>query len=56
MGSFGLTAGQCVAQLMYIDWLRSGDDVIIRKVEQHNRENISAMVAVDRYVNELSPC
>ena len=40
------------AQLMYTDWLRTGDDTIIRKVEQYNREDVLAMLAVDRYVNE----
>jgi len=42
------------AQLMYIDWLRTGDDTIIRKVEQYNREDVLAMRAVDRCVNEMS--
>ena len=40
---------------MYIDWLKTGDDTIIQKVEQYNREDVLAMVAVDEYVNALSP-
>jgi predicted RecB family nuclease len=43
------------AQLMYLDWLRTGDDAIIRKVEQYNREDVLAMVAVDQYVCDLPP-
>lgn len=43
------------AQLMYVEWLKSGDDAIIRKVEQYNREDALAMLAVDRYVEEVSP-
>ena len=41
------------AQLMYIDWLKTGDDSIIRKVEQYNREDVLAMLAVDRFVSAL---
>lgn len=41
------------AQLMYVDWLKTGDDTIISKVEQYNREDVLAMVAVDRYVCSL---
>ncbi len=41
------------AQLLYIEWLKSGDDSIIEKVEQYNREDVLAMVAVDRYVTEM---
>ncbi len=43
------------AQLMYIDWLKTGDDTIIKKVEQYNREDVLAMLAVDEYVNALQP-
>ncbi len=39
---------------MYVDWLRTGDDAIIRNVEQYNREDVLAMLAVDRYVNEMA--
>ena len=42
------------AQLMYIDWLKTGDETIIQRVEQYNREDVLAMVAVDRYVSEMS--
>ena len=42
------------AQLMYIDWLKTGDDTIIKKVEQYNREDVLAMVVVDEYVNAIS--
>ncbi len=38
------------AQLMYLDWLKSGDDTIIRRVEQYNREDVLAMLAVDQFV------
>ena len=41
------------AQLMYVDWLRTGDDSIIKKVEQYNREDVLAMLAVDQYVSAL---
>jgi predicted RecB family nuclease len=41
------------AQLMYRDWLKTGDDSIIRRVEQYNREDVLAMVAVDNYVSGL---
>jgi predicted RecB family nuclease len=41
------------AQLMYLDWLKTGDDSIIKKVEQYNREDVLAMSAVDRYVSAL---
>ncbi|GAG66117.1 unnamed protein product, partial [marine sediment metagenome] len=40
-------------QLMYRDWLKTGDDSIIQRVEQYNREDVLAMVAVDRYVNSM---
>ena len=43
------------AQLMYRDWLESGDDSIIRRVEQYNREDVLAMVAVDEFVCGLPP-
>ena len=39
---------------MYIDWLKTGDDSIIRRVQQYNREDVLAMVAVDRYVSEMA--
>jgi predicted RecB family nuclease len=39
--SQGDVDGQSV-QLMYLDWLKSGDDSIIRKVEQYNREDVLA--------------
>ncbi len=42
------------AQLMYLDWLKSGDDSLIKKVEQYNREDVLAMLAVDRYVCGLN--
>ena len=38
------------AQLIYLDWLKTGDDSIIKKVEQYNREDVLAMLAVDQYV------
>jgi predicted RecB family nuclease len=38
------------AQLLYLEWLKSGDNSIIEKVEQYNREDVLAMVAVDRFV------
>ncbi len=41
------------AQLLYLDWLKSGDDSIIEKVEQYNREDVLAMLAVDRYVTGM---
>ena len=41
------------AQLMYLDWLKSGDDSTIRRVEQYNREDVLAMLAVDQYVCAL---
>lgn len=43
------------AQLMYLEWLRTGDCTIIERVEQYNREDVLAMVAVDNYVNHLPP-
>jgi predicted RecB family nuclease len=43
------------AQLMYLDWLKSDDDSIIRRVEQYNREDVLAMVAVDEFVCGLPP-
>ena len=43
------------AQLLYLDWLTSGDDSIIEKVEQYNREDVLAMLAVDRYVSGMGP-
>ena len=41
------------AQMMYLDWIKSGDDSIIRRVEQYNREDVLAMLAVDQYVCAL---
>ena len=41
------------AQVLYIDWLKSGDDSIIEKVERYNREDVLAMLAVDRYVTGM---
>ena len=41
------------AQLMYLDWLSTGDDSIIEKVKQYNREDVLAMLAVDRYVSGM---
>jgi len=41
------------AQLMYVDWLKTGDDSIIKKVEQYNREDVLAMLAVDQFVSAL---
>ncbi len=43
------------AQLMYLDWLKTGDQSIIRRVEQYNREDVLAMVAVDNFVCGLPP-
>ncbi len=42
------------AQLLYADWLKSNDDSIIQKIQQYNREDVLAMLAVDQYVTELS--
>jgi uncharacterized protein len=39
--------------LLYIDWRKAGDDSIIEKVEQYNREDVLAMLAVDRYVTGM---
>ena len=47
-GVDGLTA-----QLMYLEWLKSGDDAVIERVRQYNREDVLAMVAVDRFVTGL---
>ncbi len=41
------------AQFLYLDWLKSGDDSIIEKVEQYNREDVLAMLAVDQYVTGM---
>jgi uncharacterized protein YprB with RNaseH-like and TPR domain len=41
------------AQLMYRDWLKSGDDSIIQRVEQYNREDVLAMVAVDHVLRDF---
>ena len=41
------------AQLLYRDWLTSGDDSIIERVEQYNREDVLAMLAVDRFVTGM---
>jgi predicted RecB family nuclease len=41
------------AQLLYLDWLTSGDDSIIEKVQQYNREDVLAMLAVDRYMTGM---
>ncbi len=41
------------AQVLYINWLKSGDDSIIKKVEQYNREDVLAMLAVDQYVTGM---
>jgi uncharacterized protein YprB with RNaseH-like and TPR domain len=38
---------------MYLDWLKLEDDSIIQKVEQYNREDVLAMLAMDRYVTGL---
>ena len=38
------------AQLMYLDWLKTGDDSIIEKVQKYNMEDVLAMVTVDEYV------
>lgn len=43
------------AQRLYRDWLQSGDESIIEKVRQYNREDVLAMAAVDQYVSALSP-
>jgi uncharacterized protein len=42
----GLSAG-----VMYKQWLETGDDSIIEKVEQYNKEDVLAMLAVDEYVS-----
>ena len=41
------------AQLIYQEWLRTGDRGIIERVEQYNREDVLAMVAVDNFVHKL---
>lgn len=41
------------AQLMYLNWLKTGDCTIIERVEQYNREDVLAMVAVDTFVSQL---
>jgi predicted RecB family nuclease len=41
------------AQLLYLEWLISGDNSIIEKVEQYNREDVLAMLAVDRFVTGM---
>jgi uncharacterized protein YprB with RNaseH-like and TPR domain len=40
--------------LLYRDWLKSGDDRIIEKVQQYNREDVLAMVALDRFIMSLN--
>ncbi len=42
------------AQLIYLEWLRSGDDALIERVRQYNREDVLAMAAVDRVVTAMS--
>ncbi len=42
------------AQLLYRDWLTSGDDSIIKKVVQYNREDVLAMLEVDRFAIGMS--
>jgi uncharacterized protein YprB with RNaseH-like and TPR domain len=49
MSAHGLSA-----QLMYLDWLKSGDNAAIRRVEQYNREDVLAMLAVDQYVSGMN--
>ncbi len=44
----GLSAG-----VMYKQWLESGDDSIIKRVEQYNKEDVLAMLAVDRAVQAM---
>ena len=39
--------------MLYIEWLESGDDSIIEKVKQYNREDVLAMLAVDRFVTGM---
>jgi len=39
---------------MYLQWLRSGDDALIERVRQYNREDVLAMAAVDRVVTAMS--
>jgi len=41
----GLSAG-----VLYKRWLETGDDSIIEKVQQYNKEDVLAMLAVDEYV------
>jgi predicted RecB family nuclease len=41
------------AQLLYLEWLISGDNSIIEKVEQYNREDVLAMLAVDRFATGM---
>lgn len=33
--------------------MKSGDDSIIERVEQYNREDVLAMLAVDRYLTGM---
>ena len=42
------------AQLLYLDWQKTGDDSIIEKVEQYNREDVLAMLAADQFVCGLN--
>jgi uncharacterized protein YprB with RNaseH-like and TPR domain len=49
MSAHGLSA-----QLMYLYWLKSGDKAAIRRVEQYNREDVLAMLAVDQYVSGMN--
>jgi uncharacterized protein YprB with RNaseH-like and TPR domain len=49
MSAHGLSA-----QLMYLYWLKSGDNAAIRRVEQYNREDVLAMLAVDQYVSGMN--
>jgi predicted RecB family nuclease len=42
------------AQLMYLDWLKTGDRTIIERVERYNRDDVLAMVEVDKVVMGLS--
>jgi predicted RecB family nuclease len=41
------------AQLMYTDWLKTGDDSIIERVQKYNRDDVLAMLAIDDFVSRL---
>ena len=41
------------AQLFCRHWLETGGDPVIARVQQYNREDVQAMLAVDRYVEAM---